>query len=158
MEKACAGPALVPMYQFIKGYESIARDEELGKQIDELNVNSDKDLVNKINKQIIEYAVKGKCPLCKRVMEYFIELLGNISGNLSMYTLPFGGVYLVGGITKTLEPILKQMDPSIFLKYFMSRGEQNNLLEDIPIILVKNLDLGMRGAIEYTRRLILGVD
>ena len=62
MTKACAGPALMPMYQFLKGYFKaqkfeVKRDEELGKQIEKIVKTTDKDVVNSLNKKLVEYGL-----------------------------------------------------------------------------------------------------
>ena len=62
MTKACAGPALMPMYQFLKEYFKVQkfivqRDEELGKQIEKIVKTTDKDVVNSLNKKLVEYGL-----------------------------------------------------------------------------------------------------
>ena len=78
MTKACAGPALMPMYQFLKEYFKVQkfivqRDEELGKQIEKIVKTTDKDVVNSLNKKLVEYGLSGKCDLSRKVLEYFIK-------------------------------------------------------------------------------------
>ena len=155
-EKACAGPALVPMYQFLKGYFKaqkfeVKRDEELGKQLDKVVKTTDKDVVNPLNKKLVEYGLSGKCELSRKVLEYFIEILGSIAGNMSILTLPYGGIYIVGSLAGSLQQIIEDKEGMFFVNSLLSRGELNQILAQIPIILVKNTDLGMLGAIECAR-------
>lgn len=152
-EKACAGPALIPMYQYLKSYYkgTVQRDEDLGKELDKIKKDTNKDIINPLNKKLVEYGLSGKCPLAKKVLEYFIKILGNITGNMSILTLPYGGIYVVGSLATSLEPIIEDPNGKFFINALLSRGELNQILEKMPIILVKNSDLGMLGAIECAR-------
>ena len=42
-------------------------------------------------------------------LEMFIGLLGTVAGNLSLIHLPFGGVYLAGGVARSISPYLTRM-------------------------------------------------
>lgn len=152
-ETACAGPSIIPMYQYLQPiyfYDyGVKYDEKLSARVSAVSfLHTAPEEKNEINKQIVEMGLNGKDPLAKKVLEFFVEILGNIAGNMSLHTLPFGGIYIVGGLSKNLREIYES---GIFQKALLSRGEQNNLLKDIPIILVLKDDLGMSGAIEAAR-------
>jgi len=54
------------------------------------------------NKEIID-AGKGKTNrICERVVDMFLSIYGAEAGNLCLKTLPFGGLYLMSGLTETL--------------------------------------------------------
>jgi glucokinase len=42
-------------------------------------------------------------PLCLKVVEKFTELLAVEIGDLALKTLPYGGIYLVGGVTEGIK-------------------------------------------------------
>ena len=109
------------------------------------------DELNNVNFDIVQSGLDKSDKVARRVLEFFVELLGHISGNMGVYTLPYGGIYIVGGLSKTIREIYQT---EIFQKALLSRGEQNNLLDKMPIVLVLNDQLGMLGAIEYARILI----
>jgi len=44
-------------------------------------------------------AIKNNDKLCMKVVEKFTEILGIETGNLALKTLPYGGIYLIGGVT-----------------------------------------------------------
>jgi glucokinase len=51
-------------------------------------------------------AIKNKDKLCMKVVEKFTENLGTETGNLALKTLPFGGIYLIGGVTAGIKEYL----------------------------------------------------
>ena len=44
-------------------------------------------------------AMKNSDKLCMKVVEKFTKILGIDTGNLALKTLPYGGIYLIGGVT-----------------------------------------------------------
>ncbi|MEM1232613.1 MAG: ROK family protein [Pseudomonadota bacterium] len=46
----------------------------------------------------------GSDPLAEDAGRMFVRLFGTVAGNLSLIFLPFGGVYLVGGMAKAMKP------------------------------------------------------
>ena len=66
-------------------------------------------------------------------------------------TLPTGGIYLLGGISAAIEPFMKQSD--LFMKYFTNK-DHSFMLQNFPVYLIKNDNIGMAGAAEAARRLL----
>jgi len=55
-------------------------------------------------------AVKDRSdPRADEAARVFVRLLGTMAGNLALIHLPFGGVYLVGGVTQAFLPYLKRL-------------------------------------------------
>ncbi len=48
---------------------------------------------------IVEAAIKKKDPLCLKVVEKFTEIFAVEVGNMALKTMPYGGIYLTGGVT-----------------------------------------------------------
>ncbi|MEL6551509.1 MAG: ROK family protein [Pseudomonadota bacterium] len=46
----------------------------------------------------------GSDPMAEDAARLFVRLFGTVAGNLSLIFLPFGGVYLVGGMAKAMKP------------------------------------------------------
>ena len=153
-EKACSGPSLIPIFKYLQEVykNSVHADSDLALAVSKISASSSSVEVNVINDEIVQKGLDGKCPLSRLVIEFFVELLGNISGNMSVYTLPYGGIYIVGGLSSTLQKIFKS---GIFQKALLSRGEQNQLLKDIPIVLILESRLGLIGATECAKRMVL---
>lgn len=105
-----------------------------------------------MNKDIVTKGLSEECKVCRRVLEFFVDLFGNAAGNLAIFTLCTGGIYLLGGMSVALESLMS--NNKRFMKQFVDKGRFNTLLSNIPVVLIKDSDLGMRGAQEYARRLI----
>jgi glucokinase len=76
-------------------------------------------------------------------MLLFIEAYGAEAGNLALKLLPFGGVYIAGGIAPKILPLLQLGD---FMRAFLAKGRMGSLLEKIPVHIVLNSKLGLIGA------------
>ena len=59
-------------------------------------------------KDIMEACAKGDDPRASDAVHLFTRILGTVCGNLSLIQLPFGGVYLVGGVARAFAPYLTQ--------------------------------------------------
>ena len=42
--------------------------------------------------------------IAREAVAVFIRILGTVAGNLALIHLPFGGVYLVGGVSRAMTP------------------------------------------------------
>lgn len=83
--------------------------------------------------------------LCKRTMDIFIRCYGAEAGLAGLKFLPYGGLYLTGGLTPKNVESLK--DPNgIFLKAFHDKGRVSSTLKNVPVYAVLVDDLGERGA------------
>ena len=153
VERICSGQGLIPMYKFLLEQEKdIKRDMDLGKKLDEVKDMKNLLDVDKFNIEIVTKGLKDECPLCKKVLELFIEIFAETAGNSAIYCLPTGGMYLVGGLSYALKDMIKNTD--IFMKHFVNKDNFQFLLEKYPIFLVKNGELGILGSAECARRLI----
>lgn len=99
-----------------------------------------------------EYAENGKCNLCRQTIELFVKCYGAEAGNMALKTLPFGGLYIAGGIAPKLLPFLTRNN--LFFANFVQKGRMQGLLEKIPIFVVTNKAVGLLGAKVVCRRLL----
>lgn len=60
--------------------------------------------------QIMQAAEAGTDPIAIDTIRFFVRILGTVTGNLSLIHLPFGGVFLVGGVARAVTPWLDRMD------------------------------------------------
>jgi glucokinase len=63
-------------------------------------------------------------------LRLFAKIYGAEAGNLALKCLPYGGVYLTGGIAAKCLSILQQGD---FLEGFLAKGRYRSALEHIAI-------------------------
>jgi glucokinase len=83
--------------------------------------------------------------LCRLTMELFVTAYGAEAGVAALKWLPFGGLYLVGGLTPKNIDLLKDSDGP-FMTAFLDKGRVSGMLNGIPVYAVMVEDLGERGA------------
>jgi len=69
-----------------------------------------------------------------------------------MQHVAFGGMYLIGGITNSIFPRIKDTD--MFSEFKKNHPEVEILIKDVPIMVCKVVELGMRGAFFIARRIL----
>jgi len=94
VERLCAGPAIPLIYDFIKSQHS--------------EINETLQPTDKTPDEIIRAGVTHKDHLCSLVVKKFTEILAVEVGNMALKTLPFGGIYLVGGVTTGIADYLEK--------------------------------------------------
>lgn len=146
-ERACSGPALVYMYNFFI--------DEMGMESCILN-KSDKEY-EKLRWEILPEAIlksanEGECKVSAAVRKLFVELLATVCSNLSIFTLPSKGVYLVGNIIKSLKEYL--LETNDFFDRYYDKGRLSDFLRRFPIYIITESNIGIKGSEEYARRLI----
>ena len=155
--KICSGRALIPIYKFLHLFgdehnKKFERDEELGKKIDYFKSYKKVHKVGEINVQITQKGLNGQCELCRQTLLLFTEIFAEIAGDLALFTLPTSGVYLMGGITRIITPLI--LNNTIFMNHFKNKNHFWFLLQKFPIYLVQNKDIGLVGAREAARRIL----
>lgn len=88
---------------------------------------------------------KYNYPLFGQAMEMMFAVYGGETGNVALKYLPYGGVYIAGGIAPKNIDIVNKQD-SQFMKRFLDKGRMTSIMRDFPVHVVMNEDLGLRGA------------
>jgi len=90
--------------------------------------------------------------LCADVLELFLGCYGAEAGNLALKSLPFGGLFVAGGIAPRLAE--RFADPEgAFLRGFLAKGRFANLLRGVPVTLLLEPRVGLLGAARAARAL-----
>lgn len=145
IERMCAGPAVPLIYDFMRNKYS-----DLERILEKEGINFNQ----MTSHNIIEAAVKRKDPLCLKVVDKFAEIFGCEVGNTALKFLPYGGIYLIGGVTSGITEYL--LHSETFLKAMYQRGRQEKKVRKMPVFIVKpEIQVGLLGADEQARRLIL---
>lgn len=84
--------------------------------------------------------------VCVQALDMFIRLYGRVAGDLALATLPFGGVYLAGGIAPKLLDYLRNDQ---FMAAFRDKGPMRSLMSNIPVTIITDPTVGVRGAAVY---------
>lgn len=139
-ERLVSGQGIVNIYNFIRHHPLFNESEN--PALKRLLFNNKEDGPAAIT----QYAIQENDPMAMRTLDLFIRIYGAIAGNLALTTLPFSGLYIVGGIAPKLLP---QMSDGRFLKVFHDKGRMSNLLKTIPVYIVLNTHIGLQGAANY---------
>ncbi len=144
IERVVSGMGIVSIYQFLRdqdvSQESPALSEIYKTWEQETGKNHKTiDLAAEVSKA----ALAGQDYLCKQAMKIFVEAYGAEAGNLALKLLPYGGVYIAGGIAAKILPLMQEEN---FIKAFIAKGRVSSLLERIPVHIVLNPKVGLIGA------------
>lgn len=123
-ERLLSGDGLVNIYRFL-ALDSTGRE------------------VEKSAVEITQRAVEGSDPLAIETALLFLELLGAVAGDLALVFGARGGVYIGGGITPRLKPLLLQ---SRLVPRFLEKGRVSDLITPVPIYIIIEKRAGLIGA------------
>lgn len=98
----------------------------------------------------ISNAAARREPQAMFTLSLFAQIYASVAGNLALTHMAFGGVYLGGGIAPRILPFLR--DPKT-VEAFRNKPPMRALLEKIPLYVVMDDYLGLRGAAEVAARL-----
>jgi len=94
--------------------------------------------------KIASFAQDNSDDLCYQTMKIFVEAYGAEAGNLALKLLPYGGLYIAGGIAAKNLPLMTE---GSFMKAFRAKGRMAELLSNIPVHIVLNAQVGLMGAV-----------
>lgn len=92
---------------------------------------------------ITRQAFAKECAACEETLHMWTEAYGSEAGNMALRALPFGGVYVGGGIALKILPKLKD---GTFVRAFCDKTKLADELARIPIFVVLNPDAPVLGA------------
>jgi glucokinase len=135
-ERVISGPGLMRVFSFLQ-------DSGLGipsKQLLEATKRHNADPPE----VIAEYAMAKLDPLAVRALDLFIAAYGSFAGNMALGALARGGVYIAGGIAPK---IVNRLKDGSFMRAFTGKGAFTPLLSGIPVRVVMDAQVGLRGAL-----------
>lgn len=146
-ELCCAGRGCHHLYDFLRQ----EHPDQANPEFDQLWADSPSDRA----RIMMDFGFNKKNLLCEKSVEYWLKFLAYECGNLIAKNLPFGGVYLIGGLVcKNFEGILREKD--VFLNALMTKPRHIcDIIQRVPIFIVKNENVGINGAVEYAREWLL---
>ncbi len=135
-ERVISGPGLLRVFYFLQ-------DSGFGvpsKKLLEATRQPDVDPTE----VIAEFALAKLDPLAVRALDLFINAYGSFAGNIALTALARGGVYIAGGIAPR---IINRLQEGGFMRAFASKGAFTPLLSGIPVQVVMDPQVGLRGAL-----------
>jgi len=151
VERVVSGLGITSIYQFLRDRQIAPESPEIAQA-----VRTWEQEAQKAEKTVDPGAFIGSAALQKsdrlseQTMQLFIEVYGAEAGNLALKLLPYGGLYIAGGIAPKILPL---MENGSFLLNFTQKGRMGSLLEEIPVHIILNQQVGLIGAAFSASRL-----
>ena len=74
-------------------------------------------------------------PRATEAVKLFVRILGTVAGNLALIQLPFGGVYLVGGVARAMTPYLQRFG---FAEAFRDKGRFAGFMQNFSVSIIED--------------------
>jgi glucokinase len=155
-ERLISGQGIVAIYKFLRKRKKFAEssisalNQGIVQEIRDLRTwdpNSDEDFPDP--SALISRAAHQKDPLSVATMDLFVRAYAAEARNLALKLLPYGGLYIAGGIVTKNMPFFT--DKQRFRRAFIQGGRMSNLLKDIPVHIVTTEEIGLIGAIHASQ-------
>jgi glucokinase len=140
-DRVISGRGIITMYQFLRDTTDLSENLDIAAVVREWEEQTEK---SADPAAAISAAATAKTDaLSEATMEMFLSAYGAEAGNLALKILPFGGVYIAGGIAAKNLPLLKN---GTFITAFNHKGRMSDLLATIPVYIILNPQVGLIGA------------
>jgi glucokinase len=151
VERVVSGRGIVSIYQFLREQENTEESPQLREIYHQWErEKGHQEKMIDLGAEISKAAITEGDYICQKTLEIFIKAYGAEAGNLALKLLPYGGMYIAGGIAAKNLSLMKD---GKFLRAFLQKGRVSPLLEQVPLYLVLNPKVGLIGAALYAARL-----
>ncbi len=140
-DRVISGRGIVAMYQYLRDTSDLSENPELASVVRTWEAETEK--LSEPAALISKLAIAKTDPLAIATMAMFVSAYGVEAGNLSLKILPYGGLYLAGGIAAKNIPLLTD---GTFLTAFNHKGRVSDLLARVPVYVVLDPQVGVIGA------------
>ena len=150
VERVVSGQGIVAIYQFLRDRQFAAESPAVANIVQtwEREIGREKSVDPAAT--IAQAALAKSDRLSEQTMHMFIDAYGAEAGNLALKLLPYGGLYIAGGIAPKILPLIQE---SSFLSSLIDKGRMLPLLEMVPVHIVLNPQVGLIGAALYASKL-----
>jgi glucokinase len=151
VERVVSGMGIVAIYQFLRDRKFATESPDIAQIVRtwEQEAGQEEKSVDP-GAAIGKAALQGSDRLCNQTLQLCIDAYGAEAGNLALKLLPYGGLYIAGGIAPKILPLIQN---SGFLLNFTQKGRMRPLLEEIPVYIILNSEVGLIGAALRAARL-----
>jgi len=147
VERVVSGQGIVSIYQFLRDRQSVTESPDIAEAIRTWEHEAGISEKSVDPAAVIAIAAaEGRDYLCERTMQLFAEAYGAEAGNLALKLLPYGGLYLAGGIAAKNLPLIESGG---FIRAMTDKGRMRPLMEQIPVHVILNPQVGLIGAALY---------
>jgi glucokinase len=144
-ERLVAGPGFATLYDF---FHDVQRIEDSRENVERLGSAPDR------NAAVAELGAQEKSEPARLAVETFARLYGAEAGNLALKTLSTAGVYVAGNIAGRMADTLVRAG---FVSAFLDKGRFRALLEQVPVAIVLDSDIGIAGSRFHAAQGVSGV-
>ncbi len=134
VERVVSGQGIGAIYRFLAQQQPKQVSDTLQHAL-----NSDEDLAAAVSTA----ALVHQDPLAREAMQLFVDAYAAEAGNMALKLLPYGGIWIAGGIAPKILPLL-QTDR--FLEVFRAKGRLSRMMPWFPIRVVLEPRVGLLGA------------
>lgn len=145
VERVVSGPGISDIYSFLRKHWAF--EEFVDNKIDDEYMAAPE---YKRGAIVADGYYRGKY-VCRKAVEIFAECYGSEVGVAALKWLPFGGLYVSGGIAAK-NP--KWIQSEEFWLGFSDKGRMSPLVLSVPVFVVLVEDTGERGALFYAVQML----
>lgn len=162
---AAQSPLEVELWQFLRtrfpdhvSYERVLSGDGLGALYDFFTRGREPASIKKRllegdrNAAICELGLAQAHKPAARAVDLFASLYGAEAANVALRELALGGIFLTGNIARSIVPARR----ATFLEAFMKKGRFSALMRQIPVAVVTDPFVGVRGAFAFARDMLQG--
>lgn len=140
VEDVLSGRGLVNIYHYLSDKYPADVSEKLNREIESGDAAA---VISKAGLSVTD-------SLAGQALRLFVEIYGAQAGNFALSCMATGGVYIAGGIAAKIQECFTT---EIFLAAFHDKGPMQKLMQTIPVKLVLNPQVGLKGAALVASRL-----
>jgi len=105
-------------------------------------------------KDIMAACADGSDARAVQAAKMFTRLLGTVAGNLALIQLPFGGIYLVGGVARAFAPYLNDFG---FTDAFRDKGRFAGFMNNFAVNVIEDDYAALTGSANHLVALLASV-
>jgi glucokinase len=140
-DRVISGRGIVAIYQYLRDAGNLSENAEIASVVRLWESQTEK--VADPAAMISAMAITKTDPLAQATMQIFVSVYGAEAGNLALKILPYGGLYIAGGIAAKN---LSLLTDGTFVAAFNDKGRVSDLLGNIPVYVILNPQVGLIGA------------
>ena len=100
----------------------------------------------KLGLDIMSGLADGSDARAAKTVRLFVDLLAAAAGNLALTHLPYGGIYLIGGMARAVAPYFERFD---FTDRFCAKGQLRSLMEEFSVHVVEDDFAALNGCASF---------
>ena len=77
----------------------------------------------------------GRIPRSVETARIYVRMLAAVAGDLVLATLPYGGVFLIGGVVRAMQPFLERFG---FADAFCDKGRFSEFMTQFPVSVIED--------------------